>query len=353
MKIGLIESNILKGIAIVGMMMLHFWGNPEWISPALMYEGILPNSVYIGIGKFGNVCVSIFAILTGYSFAVREDKWKNKTYRGRKFVEFLLSYWLYVFIFCVVGALLGSTMPSIGRFCFNLVGLQVGVGKYVCVPFAWYVSFYLSTILLYPVIIKIWGGQDFKIDIIALFFTLGLVEILDINISSQNALGYFFDHEKVLITLIIGYLLAKYGVIEKIGTYKSEHLGKFIAINIIILVFILFLRIRNFDLLVDWWGIIYTGYIILFVVVCQIFHRISFIEKGVRTLGKYSMGMWYISGIFFLDERLLTVAYFLHNPTLVLIWVLGITFVVSFVITEFMNKIFEYISLKQIEGKDI
>lgn len=63
MKIDVRYQKILKGIAIVGMMMLHFWGNPQWITPNNMYEGFFPDYFYETIGRFGNVCVSIFAFL--------------------------------------------------------------------------------------------------------------------------------------------------------------------------------------------------------------------------------------------------------------------------------------------------
>lgn len=83
------DSKALKGIAIIGMMMLHFWAHPEWVNPDVWWSSLLNAEIYIKIGKFGNVCVSIFAFLTGYSFYINSDKWNNFKYRYKKLLFFL------------------------------------------------------------------------------------------------------------------------------------------------------------------------------------------------------------------------------------------------------------------------
>lgn len=88
MQISISQQRILKGIAIIGMMALHFWANPYWIKESNMYVGILPNKMYEIMGQFGNVCVSIFAFLTGYSFKLQQDKWSNTKYRVKKIAFF-------------------------------------------------------------------------------------------------------------------------------------------------------------------------------------------------------------------------------------------------------------------------
>ncbi len=52
------------------------------------------------------------------------------------------------------------------------------------------------------------------------------------------------------------------------------------------------------------------------------------------------MGMWLISGIFFLPSgRFQNLAYFLKNPVLVLIWVLVVTWFVAYCIDRFQGQI--------------
>ena len=87
----------------------------------------------------------------------------------------------------------------------------------------------------------------------------------------------------------------------------------------------------GYDLLIDWWGLIYTILIIL-IIKSKYFQK-SMINRYLQLLGNYSMGMWFISGIFFLPNgKLQRVAYFLNNPVLILLWILLITFIVSYCI---------------------
>lgn len=72
MDISKAKQYMLKGIAIVGMMCLHFWGNPQWINGENMYGGVFSSKIYEMAGHFGNVCVPMFAFLTGYSFLPRK-----------------------------------------------------------------------------------------------------------------------------------------------------------------------------------------------------------------------------------------------------------------------------------------
>ena len=66
--------------------------------------------------------------------------------------------------------------------------------------------------------------------------------------------------------------------------------------------------------MVNFWGIIYT--LLVVVIVCVDMSDIENTKVGklLYNLGKYSMGMWFISGLFFMPSRELQfVAYFLFH----------------------------------------
>lgn len=61
-------TNILKGIAVILMFAHHFFGYPEWIAAPNQYIGLpfIGTPWSYSIGKYGSICVSIFAFITGY-----------------------------------------------------------------------------------------------------------------------------------------------------------------------------------------------------------------------------------------------------------------------------------------------
>jgi len=53
------DTAVLKGIAIIAMLMHHLWGcPPDWVEP---YTGVLGF-----FGNVGKVCVAIFLFCSGY-----------------------------------------------------------------------------------------------------------------------------------------------------------------------------------------------------------------------------------------------------------------------------------------------
>lgn len=342
MQIGIKEQRVLKGIAIIGMMMLHFWGYPEWITPENGLVSILPVNLYVALGKFGNVCVSIFAIISGYSFFIVSEKWDSLKYRMKKLVSFLAEYWVYVALFLLVGFLMKDIMPSPLQLLLSLFGIEVSIeASYVCVPFAWYVSFYITTLLLYPIIKRIWGGT-LQSDILFSLITYCLLKILRCLTRDYYGIGFFFFRENTLIMVILGFCLAKYDVFQRLGEQRTGNKKSFILLNISTIIILAILKVTCNDYLEDWWGGIYTIYIIYFVLRGYL-QKVKIIEILLEILGRYSMGMWFVSGIFYQNEILQKLAFFAKRPILVLVWVTTLSFMVSFIFTNVFNIIEKYL----------
>ena len=136
------DTAVLKGIAVVAMLMHHLWGcAPSWVEP---YTGVLGF-----FGSVGKVCVAIFLFCSGYGLSVGYSKvvedcrlnnedWKNKVkttlkFLAKRFVKFYSGYWPIFFIFVPLGVFVfdrplnasyGEHVNILKRLLLDIVGVQ-------------------------------------------------------------------------------------------------------------------------------------------------------------------------------------------------------------------------------------
>ena len=104
------DSLMAKGIAILGMLMLHLFCRLDnlpytpWI-----WVGGKPLVYYLGL--FGDICVPAYCFVSGYAQMLLADK-EGAAYRKRRWerlTKFLANYWLILCVFSVVGLLFDKT----------------------------------------------------------------------------------------------------------------------------------------------------------------------------------------------------------------------------------------------------
>lgn len=347
MSISRDDSLEIKGVAIICMMLLHFWGYPSWILPEFMYKGVLvDNDLIAKIGSFGNVCVALFTFLVGYGFCITASKWNGIRYRFRKLALFLSYYWVYCILFWIVGLLIGEAIPSIDVGLLSFLGLANEIGIEMAVPFAWYVGFYVSCILLYPIIRKLFVRNKYVtivISIIIWLFLFYFFNYLDSMDGIYWVIWNFFRRFPAIINLIIGWYFAKYDIFNKISVFMKNTSAKILIICLYIFILVAIKLLRN-EFLEGWLGILYAIGII-YVVLRLNLKSIPVVGKVLMILGKYSMGMWFASGFFYLPSgKLQGIAFWGGNlePIVLLVWILLVTFVISFLITTLFNRIVKH-----------
>lgn len=120
-SISLNDTNAVKGIAIIAMLLHHlFYSNPEY--------GVFVHE----IGLVGKICVAMFLFLSGYGLTVQFSKvqitnkfnWGGDTlqFEYKRFVKFYLNYWVIFLIFV-----------PLGIFVFER-GLEIPYGDEVNIP---------------------------------------------------------------------------------------------------------------------------------------------------------------------------------------------------------------------------
>lgn len=87
---------VLKCLAIVMMVYYHFFASTEWVlaewTPYTI--NIAGYNVQSVIAVFGELCVVIFAFITGYFMYYNRSKFKSMYYRAKKLWNVLLPYWI-------------------------------------------------------------------------------------------------------------------------------------------------------------------------------------------------------------------------------------------------------------------
>ena len=216
-----------------------------------------------------------------------------------RILQFLIKYWIVYILFLIYALCIGDQLPNWHGFLWNLFGLKTGPHvAWVNVPFAWYVAYYVSFLFLRKWIVAFFSSRKVIKDIARL---LGVFVILQIVCK----FGYV-DFLSPLFVSIVGNLSAKWKIFEQLDTY----FGKFPLFLYGLMILGVVICRQGCILLckeISWMSICSLGEIIWVVVfIYSILSLLSisspfgrWILFMLKYLGKYSMNMWFIHGIFF------------------------------------------------------
>ena len=148
------DTQKAKGVAIIGMVMLHlFCRLGDLPYTAWIWIGETPLVYYLGL--FGDLCVPVYCFCSGYAHYLLNEKNRSEYRKAipKRLLRFLTNYWIVVVLFSVVGLLSGNgdTIPgSLSEFLGNLMLYRLSYnGAW------WFVITYLFLSVLSPVFIKI------------------------------------------------------------------------------------------------------------------------------------------------------------------------------------------------------
>lgn len=322
---GKTEARMITGVAIMMMLVHHFFGfadyrlDGNWFYEPLKVGGVSVERIFASAGK---LCVAIFAFSSGYAIWVNRESSVNFQSVGKRALKFLLNYWIILGAFLIYGWTIGDKIPEGRDLLLNLYGAGTGPQvPYVNVAFAWYVSFYVSFLLIAPYLLRLYRLYDRWIGgvIILLGFILlpELVRASFLDKISAIPLALIFG---TMISAVVGLLVAKWKIFDymrsKIGGSASIK-GLFIVAGVLIVRQIGLLTIGQTDISDAIFAMLFCFGLLL------IFEKIkgSRISTVLSFLGIYSMNLWFLHGIFFTGTRPLQ--YFLYLPRvsiLIVIW---------------------------------
>lgn len=340
------DTLIIKAVAIILMFTHHFFGFPNWYIENINFNNSM--NIMIVVGQILQICVGIFAFITGYCYYFS----KNKTYKYsiKKIANIICSY-LFVFICIVIFALIIGVIKF--DFKYILRELLLFDNKIMC--FCWYVGFYILTMLILPIFAKMYNTSKI-LSMVIIILAKNLLISLMFN-GSVNNLVILKTIQKLITyfpIVLIGYIFANFSIFDKIeNKIVKKHINNnFLEIILSISLICISLMIKEI-----WDGtmkenITYYLYIIDVIgVPIFIIGLINIIKKIKITkftnifleLGKYSMLMWFIHCIFFnvCKNFFQPILYYFNNYLAVLIWGISLNYILARIVNIPISRIIE------------
>ena len=344
-------TNSIKGIAIISMLLHHFFSFPEWwLNP---YQFPIIASIADSIRAPLAICVPVFAFLTGYTYCFQQRK--NYRYSLHKIFNLLICYWV-VFVILAIA----SVITVHWQYSFLDVLKELLAIYRPTMVFCWYVNFYIILMLILPLISKFFGRFLF-LDIVFIvafpYILLRIVKFIPIN-WIQQTLSSLASYLPCVLT---GYLFARHQWFQQIDVAYMR-LIKRKWLDCIICVFLLLIAFAGrfiepsitvvlprlpiiLDISLD---VLYAPMLVFAVVrLCRDqLKTIPVLKKGLQTLGDLSLPMWFVHCIFFNNAKTFfqPLLYAPRNPVLVAVWGIGFTAGAAYFILLLVKKL--------IQGKD-
>lgn len=222
------ESNMIKGIAIILMMIHHFWSSMQPIPLKFDLMGLQIYNIELIVGAICKICVSLFAFLTGWVLYLN-PKYMSYSYNFKKAKSFIINYWIAELVFIIVGFIFCLKLPTFSILLANLFGFETGAYEimgydYVNVTFAWYVRFYLFLLLSFPILLR---SLNIASKVRPLLSFIGFILFFGImcylcrmsdNYFVRKLLAVYFEW---IPCVVVGYYFNRYGwfrYFEKINT---------------------------------------------------------------------------------------------------------------------------------------
>lgn len=313
-------TNIIKGVAIILMFIHHFFTFPQWHVAGAAFPELYKLAPYLSEPL--KICVAIFAFLTGYFYFF--SKQKSLKYSVKKSTDVYLSYVFYYLILLL----------PIFLFKIGMSAKQIALGFFVIdrsvMIFGWYVAFYILSIFLLPLYDRLSKKASVAVFLVALLVPQVIAACSSILGDKCGALDDISFLLSWFPCVASGYIIAKHNTFQQFSELiktKSKLLRCLAAIVAMILAAAARLVTRNFDFAsaaLFVWGIL------------EIYNCINRKKLLIplSLLGKYSLQMWFIHGIFFdiCKPYTQSLIFFANRPILVTIWGLFVCFASAFIL---------------------
>lgn len=139
------DSKMLKGVAILSMLMLHLFCRKENLPyTPLLWIGSTPLIYYFGL--FGDICVAMYCFVSGYAHYLQASNAELQQ-RWKRLLRFMIPFWIIAVVFSLVGLLTGNAaIPgSMKEFLLNCLTVRNSYnGAW------WYANTYILLVALQP-----------------------------------------------------------------------------------------------------------------------------------------------------------------------------------------------------------
>lgn len=270
---------MVKGIAVLMMIMHHIWGFPEKI------PGLLLSNIEVQIGSAAKICVSIFMFLSGYGLYYTFYK-KGEIRVWHRVWSIYKRFWQVFFIFVPIGFLFLSKPFAIQEFLYNMFCLKFGYNHEW-----WFLGTYIELLLVLSVMLMANQKRCFPYLIVGLSVLLrGLSGLINLNSGGASSHIYYFCY--YFPSFFLGLLFCKYSLYERFQAVVAKESIRLVIC--LVLTGAAFVARSK-------WGITEMTIVLtpLFIYLFVAFFRlIGNANKVFLFFGKHSMNMWLIHTFF-------------------------------------------------------
>ena len=302
------KTKIVKGFAILFMMLLHCLASPEWYD--VQFEAF-ENPLVCKVFSTFKMCVAMFTFMVGFGYAF--SKRKDLNYSWEHICRLLLPFWIVIFVF---------TVP----FCRDIDGWvlvknMIGVNSSLNY-FSWFVYFFIYAMVVMPVIARIVDKKVWcAIVVVGCSYLCGIAIHSLPNWSEHNFITAAFNCMMQTPCMVVGYLFAKYRIFEKVRLPKSNFVLRYHKSSIL-----------GFNL-----GLVYAPMIIFAIVTMFSRWQSKTVSTIFMTLGELSVYMWFLHALFFtkaVREMYQPIILISDNVFVVALWTILLTAVSAWILNR-------------------
>lgn len=292
------DSKMLKGVAILAMLMLHLFCRSDNLPyTPLLWVGNTPLIYYFGL--FGDICVAIYCFVSGYAHYLQSSKVELRC-RWKRLLRFMISFWLIAVMFSLIGLLTDDeAIPgSISEFLLNCLTIKNSYnGAW------WYANTYILLVVLQPLSCKFVKRCPAWLVIASafMFYTIGYgIRFWGWGSCQSVVLSWFITHIGLLGTSYFTYAIGMLFCKKQVVAFLRQAIASAKLRNVCIYS----LTAITFAGMIVVHGIIPTLFVavitatvtIVLLCVCPLPTRLSAL---LRYFGKHSTNIWLVHMFFY------------------------------------------------------
>lgn len=321
------KTAIIKGFAIVFMIILHVFGGAGWYDPC--YD--LPmnhNEALMHFMPTFKICVGMYVFMVGYGYAF--SKAKDFTYSVRHIKKLLSTFWLILFVFVFPAA---YNSVGGGR---ELINNMLGISSTLCWT-SWFIYFYIWAMIIMPfagrLIDKkpsVWTSVLMFLAYVFMAIVYKFVWPVILNDWTQA----LFDCMAQTPLMLVGYAFAKSNIYAKIKVPDSWIT---IVVSIIVAAIVLIFKAYTKQSIGLFAQLIYIPVIILCILAIFTAKPLKTATKIMSEFGDKSVYMWFIHTLFFtaatrpIYQHLVMVS---DNLWIIALWTILLSYSCSYILKK-------------------
>ena len=307
------DTKIIKGLAIILMLMHHLWAFPERIAGGELkpFITIGGKNTLIFFGEFGKICVSIFFFVGGYGIYKLSEKKDFNILENIK--KMFIKYWKIFLIFIPIGFIFFNNQIayceneliysmysniSIRNLLKNFFGISSSLNREW-----WFFHSYLIAIITFPFIKKLFDNKStiFNLFIIIVYTLLvtnvlpaiGKIEIIGSLNNNIIYKEFFLQKSPYISCFWMGILFSKDNLLLELKNKINEIVKLNPLFDIIGILIIVYFRQIVFG---ETYDMIYLPFLIILFL--DFVSKFKLLKKIFELFGNHSTNMWLTHSFF-------------------------------------------------------